>query len=123
MPRSRALSRVHLKRVYDAPSPEDGLRVLVDRLWPRGLTKDAAGIELWVKDVAPSTALRQWFGHDPARWTEFRKRYRAELAANPRGVATLRGAVKGARPVTLLYGAKDEERNNAVVLKEALERD
>ncbi len=115
------MSRLHLKRVYDPPSPDDGLRILVDRLWPRGLTKDAARVDLWVKDIAPSAALRQWFGHDPARWPEFRKRYRAELAANPQAVATLRGAMKGAKPVTLLYGAKDEERNNAVVLKEELE--
>ncbi|MGB6451027.1 MAG: DUF488 domain-containing protein [Steroidobacteraceae bacterium] len=117
------MSRLHLKRIYDPPSPDDGLRVLVDRLWPRGLTKDAARIDLWVKDIAPSAALRQWFGHDPARWPEFRKRYRKELAANLETVATLRGAMTGAKRVTLLYGAKDEERNNAVVLRETLERE
>ncbi|MGB6452494.1 MAG: DUF488 domain-containing protein [Steroidobacteraceae bacterium] len=116
------MSRIRLKRVYGPPSPDDGLRILVDRLWPRGLTKDAARIDLWLKDIAPSAALRQWFGHDPARWPEFRKRYRAELAANPEATASLRGAMKSEKQVTLLFGAKDEERNNAVVLREALER-
>lgn len=116
------MGRIQLKRVYDPASPDDGLRVLVDRLWPRGLKKDAARIDTWAKDIAPSTELRQWFGHDPARWAQFRERYQAELAANEEQVTTLRAAVKKAKRVTLLFGAKDEEHNNAVVLREALER-
>jgi uncharacterized protein YeaO (DUF488 family) len=91
--------------------------VLVDRVWPRGITKERASLSLWLRDIAPSTALRQWFGHEPARWDEFRRRYRAELDANDGAVATLRGLVK-AGPVTLLYGAHDELHNNAQALAE-----
>ncbi len=116
------MTRIRLKRVYDPPSPDDGLRVLVDRLWPRGIKKEAARIDLWAQDIAPSARLRQWFGHDPARWAEFRKRYQAELAANEAAVASLRSATRTAKRLTLVFGAKDEERNNAVVLRETLER-
>ncbi len=112
------MSLVRLKRVYDPPSPEDGFRVLVDRLWPRGLKRDTAKIDLWFKDAAPSAELRRWFGHDPRRWAEFQERYRAELAANSPAVATLRDLIKGGRPLTLLFAANDAEHNNAVVLRD-----
>lgn len=112
---------ITIKRVYEAPSPSDGKRILVDRLWPRGLTKEEAGIDLWLKDIAPSTELREWFGHDPEKWPEFEKRYREELATNTEAVAELHEAVK-AGPATLLYGAKDEAHNNAVVIKDFLEK-
>jgi uncharacterized protein YeaO (DUF488 family) len=119
----RRASTLRLKRVYEAPADVDGLRVLVDRVWPRGLSKDKARIDHWLKDVAPSTALRKWFGHDPARWTEFRRRYRAELAKNPGALKALRAVIRGQR-ATLLYGARDEAHNQAVVLAELLqERD
>jgi uncharacterized protein YeaO (DUF488 family) len=111
---------VRVKRVYDVPSPDDGVRVLVDRLWPRGLTRETAKIDLWLKDVAPSDELRRWFGHDPNRWAQFQKRYRAELAQNAEPVAALRELVKGRKPLTLLYAAKDIERNNAIVLRDFL---
>lgn len=111
---------IRLKRVYEPADPDDGLRVLVDRLWPRGLSKAAAGVGLWLKAVAPSTALRQWFGHDPAKWDEFRRRYLAELEQNPEAVAEL-AAQLGRGRVTLLYGAKDVQHNHAVVLKAYLE--
>jgi uncharacterized protein YeaO (DUF488 family) len=111
---------VRLKRVYDDASPDDGTRVLVDRLWPRGRSREAAKVDLWLKDVAPSDALRHWFNHDPERWPEFRKRYRAELAENSEGLETLRRLAAGKKPVTLLFAAKDVEHNNAVVLKERL---
>ena len=114
------MSVVHLKRVYDEASPEDGTRVLVDRLWPRGLTREAAKVDLWLKDLAPSDKLRHWFNHDPERWPEFRKRYRAELAEESEDLETLRRLVAGKKPVTLLFAAKDTEHNNAVALKERL---
>jgi len=111
---------IPIKRVYEAASPDDGKRILVDRLWPRGLTKEEAGIDLWLKDIAPSSELREWFGHDPEKWPEFEKRFRKELEANEAAVATLREAVK-VGPATLVYGAKDEAHNNAVVIKSFLE--
>lgn len=108
-----------LKRVYDGPDASDGARVLVDRLWPRGLTRDAAHIDLWLKEVAPSENLRLWFGHDPARFAEFSRRYAGELKLLPQPILTLRRlAAEG--PVTLVYGAKDRERNQAVVLADWL---
>ncbi len=111
----------NLKRVYAEPSPSDGTRILVDRLWPRGLTKEKAHVDLWLKDVAPSTELRKWFAHDPARWTEFKSRYRAELSKSAEPLATLKQAIaKG--PSTLLYGAKDEEHNQAVALLDLVTR-
>jgi uncharacterized protein YeaO (DUF488 family) len=121
----RGMGAVHLKRVYDDASPDDGVRVLVDRLWPRGLSREAARIDQWLKDVAPSDALRHWFNHDPERWPEFRKRYRAEIADKPddtksEELETLRRLAAGKKPVTLLFAAKDTEHNNAVVLKDWL---
>jgi uncharacterized protein YeaO (DUF488 family) len=110
---------IRIKRVYLPPESSDGQRVLVDRLWPRGLAKADAQPTLWLKEAGPSTALRQWFGHDPARWAEFRSRYRLELAANP-AVAILRDlATKG--DLALLYAAHDEAHNQAVVLAEFLQ--
>lgn len=112
---------IHIKRAYDEPSSEDGKRILIDRLWPRGLTKEKAKINLWLKDVAPSTELREWFGHDPAKWPEFQKRYQKELEANNMVVTQLLGELK-AGVATLIYGAKDEAHNDAVVLKNFLEK-
>ncbi len=109
---------IRVKRVYDPPSRDDGMRVLVDRLWPRGISKAAARVDAWMKDVAPSTALRTWFGHDPARWTEFRRRYLRELAATDAREELL--ALADDQPVTLLFAAKDPARNNAVVLRDWL---
>ena len=111
------MTEVRIKRAYDPPSPEDGVRVLVDRLWPRGLKRSEAAIDVWLKDVAPSAELRRWFGHDPAKWAEFQRRYRAELTHNA-AVGKLRGLMEGGRDVTLLFGAKDAEHNNAVVLRD-----
>ena len=105
-----------LKRVYDKPSRNDGWRVLVDRLWPRGLTKERAAVDLWLKDVAPSTELRQWFGHDPAKWEEFQARYRQELKEKKDALKLLKQKSKE-HTVTLVYGARDEEHNEALVLK------
>jgi uncharacterized protein YeaO (DUF488 family) len=113
--------RVQIKRVYDQALPDDGKRILIDRLWPRGLTKEKARIDLWLKEIAPSTELREWFGHDPAKWPEFQKRYRQELDANEAVVGQLRTELKNG-PVTLVFGAKDEQHNDAVVLQEYLEQ-
>ncbi len=110
---------IRIRRVYEAPSPEDGLRVLVDRLWPRGLSKAEARIDVWLKDIAPSHELRRWFGHDSAKWEEFKARYYAELEARPEAVNTLlRHASEG--PVTLLHAAKEPRFNNAAALSEYL---
>ena len=109
-----------IKRVYEPPSPEDGERILVDRLWPRGPKKAEARIDRWMKEVAPSAALRTWFGHKPERFAEFRQRYAAEIAGNP-ALAELRKLGRG-RVVTLLYGARDPEQNQAVVLLELLRK-
>ena len=106
---------LRVRRVYEPPSPEDGQRVLVDRIWPRGVSKEVASLSLWLRDVAPSTALRQWFGHEASRWEEFQRRYRTELEENGEAVAQLIGLVKAGR-VTLLYGAHDPLHNNAVAL-------
>ncbi len=111
---------IQAKRVYEAPSRTDGLRVLVDRLWPRGLTKEHAAVDLWLKDVAPSTELRKWFGHDPSKWRQFQARYREELRKKKDALAILRRDSKQ-RTVTLVYGARDEEHNAALVLKQVLE--
>lgn len=112
---------VRLKRAYEAPADTDGKRILVDRLWPRGVKKDNARIDVWAKELAPSTALRKWFGHDPARWDEFRSRYAAELADKSEELENLRDMARQA-PITLVYGARDEEHNDAVVLRELLLR-
>jgi len=108
------------KRVYLPADDDDGNRVLVDRLWPRGLSKEKLGGVAWVKDVAPSDALRKWFGHEPAKWDGFRERYFAELDANPEGVAALRAALVPEGRNTLLFGAREERHNNAVALCEYL---
>lgn len=116
----RARHAFGIKRVYDDSSPGEGLRFLVDRLWPRGIKKSALSSAVWLKEVAPSPALRQWFGHDPAKWTEFRKRYRRELEKDPAAAKPLRDAIKKG-DVTLLFGARDREINHAVVLRDFLE--
>lgn len=110
---------VRIKRVYEPRHERGGKRILVDRLWPRGLTKEKAAVDLWLKDIAPSTELRKWFSHDPARWNEFRTRYRGELKENAASVSALKREAKRG-PVTLLFGAKDEEHNEAVVLRSIL---
>jgi uncharacterized protein YeaO (DUF488 family) len=112
---------IALKRVYDSPSRGDGFRVLVDRLWPRGVKKEDAGLDLWLKEVAPSAELRKWYGHDAAKWDEFRKRYFEELKSHDKDIRGLLAEAEGGK-LTLLYAAKDEERNNAVALKEYLEK-
>lgn len=109
-----------LKRVYHPPSGDDGYRVLVDRLWPRGLAKDKAHVDAWLKEAAPSDALRKWFHHDPELWPGFRARYREELRAGGEALAALRALVREKRVVTLLFAARDEDRNNATVLAQML---
>ena len=111
--------KIKIKRVYEEPVKEDGMRILVDRLWPRGLTKKKAGVDLWLKEIAPTTALRKWFAHDPKKWTEFRKKYLQELKYNEEQVSLLKERSKKGT-VTLVYGAKDEEHNEAHVLEELL---
>jgi uncharacterized protein YeaO (DUF488 family) len=111
---------IKTKRVYESPEPNDGTRFLVDRLWPRGIRKEALEMEAWLKDVAPSPSLRKWFGHDPDKWGEFQKRYRAELKSNPEAWHPILEAAKGGN-VTLLYSARDTEHNSAVLLKSFLE--
>jgi uncharacterized protein YeaO (DUF488 family) len=112
---------VRLKRAYNDASPEDGLRVLVDRLWPRGLSKQKARVDIWLKEIAPSHELRKWFGHDPAKWKDFQARYRKEIKEQAEALALLKKKTK-AETVTLLFAAHDEEHNNAVVLKSVLSR-
>jgi uncharacterized protein YeaO (DUF488 family) len=109
------------KRAYEGPGPQDGTRVLVDRLWPRGVSKKEAGIDVWLKDIAPSDGLRKWFAHDPNRWEEFRRRYRGELnTSKQEAVRRLMDLARKGR-VTLVFAAKDARYNNAVALKEFLE--
>ena len=118
--RSLSMSRIQLKRVFDPASKRDGYRVLVDRIWPRGLRKEEVRINDWMKEIAPSTELRKWFGHDPARWEEFRHHYFAELRERLELVNRLMEIARRG-PLTLVYSAKDEKHNNAVTLKEFLE--
>ena len=113
--------KIKIKRVYETPVEEDGVRILVDRLWPRGLTKQKANINLWLKDIGPSTELRKWFDHDPKKWKEFRKRYIKELKKKREHIEILKEYQKKGT-VTLLYAANDEEHNEALVLKESLNR-
>jgi uncharacterized protein YeaO (DUF488 family) len=113
------MAKVAIKRVYEPHARGDGQRVLVDRVWPRGVSKEKLGPVVWLKEIAPSTSLRKWFGHKPERWAEFRKRYRSELKGNA-AVAELRALARKGH-VTLLYGARDEEHNQAVVVAEFLE--
>ena len=108
---------IRLKRVYEAPSAEDGMRVLVDRLWPRGLSREKARIDLWLKDLAPSTALRKWFNHAPDKWEEFQRRYLLELQQQPEALAHAIEAM-GTGPVTLLFAAREVQFNDAVALRE-----
>ena len=110
---------VRLKRAYEPSAAADGTRILIDRLWPRGVKKVDAAIDQWAKDIAPSTALRKWFGHDPARWQEFRSRYAAEVHTHPEQLKQLRALAKQG-PITLVYSARDEVHNDAVALRELL---
>jgi uncharacterized protein YeaO (DUF488 family) len=110
---------IRLKRAYEPPSTEDGLRVLVDRLWPRGLAKTEATIDRWLKEVAPSSELRRWFGHDPRKWNEFRRKYQVELSGRGDLLKELRQAAREG-PLTLVYSARDQEHNQAVVLRDVL---
>ena len=112
---------IKLKRAYESPSQSDGCRILVERLWPRGLARVEAKIDLWAKDVAPSTELRKWFGHDPDRWPEFKRRYFTELGASGEALAPLFEHVR-AGPVTFVFGAREVRFNNAVALKEYIDR-
>ena len=115
---------VAIKRVYDQPEPGDGIRILVDRLWPRGLSKERAKVDAWLKEVAPSNDLRKWFGHDPEKFAEFRRRYEAELESEPgqEALARLRDLARRG-PVTLVFAAHDSEHNDAVVLRDVLVRE
>lgn len=119
VPQPGPVANIRVKRAYE-PAGDDGMRVLVDRLWPRGLNKTQARVDLWLKDIAPSAELRNWFAHDPEKWEEFSRRYREELRHNEAALAPLRELLRKER-VTLLFGARDEQRNNAVVLKKYLE--
>jgi uncharacterized protein YeaO (DUF488 family) len=112
-------ANIKLKRAYEPPAQSDGRRILVDRLWPRGVSKAKAALDGWLKDIAPSTALRQWFGHDPARWQEFRRRYAEEIRSYPELLRELR-RFAAVGPLTLVYSAHDEAHNDAVVLRAVL---
>ena len=119
MSASVSAGNLKIKRAYEPRDPADGVRILVDRLWPRGVSKTRAAVDQWMKDVAPSTKLRDWFGHDPARWNEFRRRYAEELRAKSPLVGQLRSLARE-RPVTLVYSARDETYNDAEVLREVI---
>ena len=110
---------IQVKRIYDPPAETDGKRILIDRLWPRGLSKASAGVDLWLRDIAVSTELRKWYQHDPAKWTEFKRRYFREIDAQPAAVQELKNAVSEGT-VTLLFASKELELNNAVALREYL---
>ncbi|HJU05516.1 MAG TPA: DUF488 domain-containing protein [Nitrospiraceae bacterium] len=112
-------SHLRLKRAYEPAAPDDGVRILIDRLWPRGVSKAKAALDDWMKDIAPSTELREWFGHDPKRWPEFQRRYKAELRQHTQELDRIRALAK-TQTVTLVYSAHDEEHNDAIVLKEVL---
>ena len=112
-------ANVKLKRAYELPAADDGTRVLVDRLWPRGVSKEHAALDQWMKDISPSTELRKWFGHDPARWEEFCRRYTEELHQNAERLSQLRSLTREG-PVTLVYSAHDEVQNDAIVLRDLL---
>lgn len=119
MSRKIAASHIQLKRAYEPPASDDGIRILIDRLWPRGVKKAEAAIDEWLKEIAPSTSLRKWFGHDPARWEEFRRRYKAEIRQHPDEFDRLQALARRGR-VTLVFSAHDETHNDAVVLREML---
>ncbi len=114
--------KIGLKRIYEEAAAGDGQRVLVDRIWPRGVSKEQAKVDVWMKDIAPSNELRKWFGHEPGRWAEFKQRYYKELEGKEEAVKELRRRAKKDR-LTLLYAAKDEKHNNAVALREYLEEE
>ena len=114
-----AAGNVKMKRAYEAATAADGRRILIDRLWPRGVKKVDAAIDLWLKDLSPSTDLRKWFGHEPARWEEFSRRYRAEIDSHPDQLAELRKLAQS-HPITLVYSAHDELHNNAVALRDII---
>lgn len=111
---------VKLKRIYEVPEESDGFRILIDRLWPRGISKDEAKIDQWLRDIAPSNELRKWFGHDPEKWPEFQIRYAQELQAQEKAVLVLKDIIQKEKTVTLLYSASDEKHNNAVSLVKLL---
>ena len=111
-----------LKRIYEPPQRSDGCRILVDRVWPRGVSKERAAIALWLKEIGPSATLRKWFGHEPARWPEFQKRYGRELCDQPELTEQIKQLEKEHGVVTLVFSARDEERNQAVVLRDSLEK-
>lgn len=119
MSRVVASANLRLKRAYEKPAPGDGTRILIDRLWPRGVSKEHAALDEWMKEIAPSAELRKWFGHDPAKWTEFQHRYTRELQAHAEELERLRSIAREG-PLTLVYSAKDEEHNDAVVLRKIL---
>lgn len=113
---------IAVKRAYEPPETSDGCRVLVDRVWPRGLTKETLHLNAWVKDISPSTPLRKWFNHEPAKWEEFRKKYMEELSGNAPALLAFAEATKGCEKITLIYGAKNQEQNQAIVLREFLQK-
>lgn len=117
-----AQPHIKLKRVYEPAEKNDGFRILIDRLWPRGISKERAKIDLWLKDIAPSNALRKWFGHDPAKWNEFQRRYQRELKAKQEIMNELEKIIKKEKVVTLLFSAADEKHNHAVALTKILDR-
>jgi len=112
---------VTIKRVYEEPSESDGTRILVDRLWPRGLTKEKAKVDVWLKDIAPSTELRKWFNHEPSKWPGFKKRYQEEISSNIEVLNILKKHLASGK-ATIVYGAKDEEHNDAVVIKQYIDK-
>jgi uncharacterized protein YeaO (DUF488 family) len=112
--------KTKIKRVYEKPAKEDGFRILADRLWPRGLTKEKASVDLWLKEIAPTTELRKWFSHDPEKWNEFKKKYVAELKKNEETVSILKEKIKEGT-VTILYGARDQVHNEALVILDFLD--
>lgn len=116
------MGKIQIKRIYDSASPDDGVRILIDRLWPRGISKEEARIDFWLKEVAPSDELRKWFNHDPEKWGEFKIRYQQELTANPSAVKELKSRASSQDQTTLLYAAKDTQHNNAVAIQEFIEK-
>lgn len=113
---------INLKRIYENPAKDDGIRILVDRLWPRGVSKEKAKLDLWMKEIAPSDALRKWFAHDPKKWIQFQKKYLEELKKGVEQVRNLENIIKEKKKVTLLYAAKDKEHNEAIVIKEFIDK-
>ncbi len=113
---------IKIKRIYELADKEDGFRILVDRLWPRGVSKEKAAIDLWFKDISPSTELRKWFSHDPKKWSSFQKKYKTEISDNKKSFEELKNLIKAKKKVTLLFGAKDETHNEAIVLADILNK-